>query len=70
LLQYAHLVEYTEGARRQTVAACLVARELGAVHEEDIHAAPAQEVRRGGPSRTGANNHYVVHARQEAGRAS
>ena len=59
LVAEAHLVELVHGARRQAVAARLLARERLALDDGDVVAVPGQPVAGGGAGRAAADDEYV-----------
>ena len=67
LVEQAHLVEYPQRTRREPIAARLVARERAAVQQHDVESAAAQKVRRGRPTRAGADDDRVMYVHHAIG---
>src|SRR5436305_2041892 len=64
--QQVHLIEDAQCARCESIATSLVAREIGAVQQQDVESAATQEVRRGRASWPGPDDDDVMrvhHAR-------
>jgi len=65
--QQAHAVQNTQRARGQAIAAGLVARERGAIHQQDVDSARAEKMGGSGSARPGTYDNDVMHVHHAIG---